>query len=368
MTPTVLIYSTAYLPAIGGAERAVEEITARLSQSYHFVMVTARLSRTLPRRERIGAVDVVRVGVGIPFVDKVLLALFGARVGSRALAGTPAQVVWAIMASYGGLAALRYKECHPSTRFLLTLQEGDTLTHIARRARWIQKRFKNIFVRADAIQTISTYLARWAESMGARAPISIIPNGVDVQKFTYREPEFATDAIRLITTSRLVKKNAVDDIIRALVHVPNSVTLDIVGDGVERKNLEELTRSLQLTSRVRFVGTIAAEDVPPLLAQADIFVRPSLSEGLGNSFLEAFAVGLPVIATPVGGIPDFLIDGETGWFAEVRNPESIASCVRYISDTAHRAHVRQVTATARALVERVYAWDVITKQMEEFLS
>jgi len=368
MVKTVLIYSTAYLPAIGGAERAIEEITARLSQSHRFVLVTARLSRTSPRLERIGAVDIIRVGVGVPFIDKLLLATSGARVGAQALSNKPADVVWASMASYGGLAALGYKEKCPSAHFLLTLQEGDEFTHIARRARWIKKRFRNIFIRADAIQAISQYLARWAESMGATVPIVIVPNGVDVHKFTYRHPHVNKKDIQLITTSRLVKKNAVDDTIRSLVHLPDTVTLTIVGDGVERKNLEALTGSLNLSSRVEFVGAKVSAQIPQILSQADIFVRPSLSEGLGNSFLEAFAVGLPVIATPVGGISDFLIDGETGWFAEVRNPESIASCVRYISDSAHSEHVQRVTTTARTLVERVYTWDVVTESIRQLLS
>lgn len=360
---TVLIFSTAYLPAIGGAERAVEEITKRLGDQHSFALVTARLSRTLSRHERIGAVEVFRIGIGIPMLDKLLLVFIGARVGERALGGKVADTVWGIMASYGGLAALRYKEKHPEALFLLTLQEGDDLSHIARRARWLGKRFKTIFKRANAVQAISRYLGRWAEDMGAPSSITVVPNGVDIEAFQYRSAGFDKKEIRLITTSRLVKKNAVDDSIRALAHMPENIVLEVVGDGVERGNLEQLAHSLNLSTRVHFCGNVAPKDIPHTLAQADIFVRPSLSEGLGNSFLEAFATGLPVIATPVGGIPDFLIDGETGWFAEPRNPESIAACVRYILDPAHREHVRQVTAAARALVEREYTWDSVAERM-----
>lgn len=364
----VLIFSTAYVPAIGGAERAVEEITKRLGDQYSFVLVTARLSSALPRREQIGMVDVFRIGIGTPMFDKILLAFFGARAGERALGGKIADTVWGIMASYGGLAALRYKEKHPSTRFLLTLQEGDDISHIARRARWLGSRFKSIFARADAVQAISRYLAQWAQVMGTQALVTVVPNGVDIEKFNPPVGGRSSTSVKLITTSRLVKKNAVDDSIRALAHLPKHVVLEVVGDGVERDNLENLVRSLNLSGRVHFRGNIFPEDIPQALANADIFVRPSLSEGLGNSFLEAFAVGLPTIGTPVGGIPDFLIDGETGWFAEPRNPESIAACVRYILDPAHKEHVDRVTTAARALVETTYTWESVAGQLKTLLS
>src|SRR3989344_358381 len=309
---TALIYTTAYLPYIGGAELALKEITERW-HNVRVLIVTARLSRTVPQRERIGRAEVIRIGIGIPRVDKLLLAVFGKRAGERALKGSEPDCVWAIMASYGALAALAYKRAHPRVSFILTLQEGDTHEHIARRARFLGKRFREIFERADAIQAISQYLADWARDMGATAPITVIP------------------------------------------------------DGVDRNNLEVLTHTLNLSSRVHFAGAIAPEEIPLALAHADIFVRPSLSEGLGNSFLEAFAVGLPVIATPVGGIPDFLRDGETGWFAEVRNPESIAACVRYIIDPAHKEHVTHVTAAARALVEKEYSWESVMVRMGAIL-
>lgn len=365
----ILVYTTAYLPHIGGAELALKEITDRFPEAFRITIITARLSDTLPRREHIGRADVIRVGIGIPFFDKLLLSFFGKWIGERALEKREADCVWAIMASYGGLAALAYKQAHPQVPFLLTLQEGDSLKHIHRRAQVLGTRFTEIFKLADAVQVISQYLGAWAREMGARVEPVVIPNGVDIESFPIPKSDFGSgrsptsDGATLITTSRLVKKNAVDDIIRALAHLPEQVNLTVVGDGVERKNLELLAKNLGVEKRVLFLGSTAPEEIPQVLAQADIFVRPSLSEGLGNSFLEAFAAGLPVIGTSVGGIPDFLTDGVTGWFAEVRNPESIAACVRYIIDPTHREHVESVIRKARLLVEREYSWESIAKRV-----
>ena len=96
--------------------------------------------------------------------------------------------------------------------------------------------------------------------------------------------------------------------------------------------------------------------------EADIFIRPSLSEGFGNSFIEAMAAGLPVIATPVGGIVDFLESGSTGLFCEVHNPQSIAKQVEWlIADELLR---KRIILNANSMVRERYQWDLIAKEMK----
>lgn len=106
---------------------------------------------------------------------------------------------------------------------------------------------------------------------------------------------------------------------------------------------------------------IEPQEVPKYLAVSDIFVRPSLSEGLGNSFLEAMAAGLPVVATPVGGIPDFLRDGETGLFCEVKNPKSIAEKVKIL--LVNKVLREKIIKNAQEMVLRDYDWDLIAGKM-----
>jgi len=113
------------------------------------------------------------------------------------------------------------------------------------------------------------------------------------------------------------------------------------------------------------MGFIAPAELPKYYAIADVFCRPSLSEGLGNVFLEAMAAGVPVIATPVGGIPDFLKNGETGLFCHVRNPESIAEKIKWILDEKNKEEVARVVANAREMVGRKYDWEIIAEKMEK---
>src|SRR3989344_6719554 len=90
--------------------------------------------------------------------------------------------------------------------------------------------------------------------------------------------------------------------------------LVIAGSGPQEQELKKLIRDLNIAGRVKFLGTVSQEELPALLATSGLFVRPSRSEGLGIAFLEAMAAEVPVIATPIGGIPDFLKDYVTGLF------------------------------------------------------
>ena len=102
--------------------------------------------------------------------------------------------------------------------------------------------------------------------------------------------------------------------------------------------------------------------MPAYLWMSDIFIRPSLSEGMGNSFIEAMAAGVPIIGTRVGGIPDFLVDGETGLFCEVRDSQSIADKINILlSDEALR---QSLIANGRKIVSEKYNWDGIAGRMK----
>src|SRR5206468_11016146 len=97
----------------------------------------------------------------------------------------------------------------------------------------------------------------------------------------------------------------------------------VVGDGEERKRLEEQATRLGLRQAVVFLG--ARDDVPRLLAAADVYVHPSLFEALPTSLLEAMATGLPVVATRVGGVPEIVAHGRTGLLVEAGRPDELAA-------------------------------------------
>ncbi len=389
----ILIFSLAYHPFVGGAEVAVKEITDRTDPTaYAFDLVTLRFDRALPKTERIGNVTVYRIGLAtknptpsdlrglLHRVNKFLYQIRAHRLAAKLHRGRPFDGVWALMAHSAGIPAYLFSRAHPEVPYLLTLQEGDSLRHIERTMRPLWPLFTRAFTGADGVQAISHYLARWARARGFRGEPTVVPNGVDLALFGGAvSPERLASAgerigkedgrVVIVSASRLVPKNGLSDLIRALPLLSKSVTLALIGTGPEEGNLGRLARDLVVRDRVRFLGFIPHAELPAYLKAADIFARPSLSEGMGNAFIEAFAAGVPVVATQEGGIADFLFDPvlnpehpPTGRAVATRDPEGIARQVHaYLSDPDM---TKQITANARRLAEK-YDWSIIAKRMRE---
>lgn len=373
-----LIFSFVYYPRfIGGAEVAVKEITDRIdADDIEFHLIALRGDRTLPCVEKIGSVMVHRIGwtsLGLS-LNKYLYPFLAASKASCLNRQNKFDFVWSIMANYSGFAALFFKLFHTHIPFVLTLQEGDPIDYIQKRVRIVSGLFRMIFTHADKVQAISRYLAEFARSMGARDEAIVVPNGVDVNKFSrmvlgaeldsvWKEIGKKPGDIFLVTASRLVVKNAVGDIIAALRFLPQNAKLLVIGSGELDLELRRKAKDMKLEERVVFKGFISHEELPAYLQACDMFVRPSISEGFGNSFIEAMAAGIPVIATPVGGIVDFIKNKETGLLCDVNSPEDIARKAEiYIRDKSLRA---EIIDNALHMVVDHYDWKIVAKDMRE---
>jgi N-acetyl-alpha-D-glucosaminyl L-malate synthase BshA len=124
--------------------------------------------------------------------------------------------------------------------------------------------------------------------------------------------------------------------------------LVMVGDGPERVEAEDEARDLGVQADVRFLGKI--DSVAPLLAGADLFLLPSQSESFGLSALEALACGVPVVASRVGGVPEVVRHGETGWLCDLGDVDAMAAAaIQVLSDQARwQAASDAAAADARA--------------------
>jgi len=390
----ICILSLGYYPKhIGGAEVAIKEITDRLDPAqYEFHLIANRYDTTLPKEEQLGNVHVHRIGLTRsepsmadlrrwPLRLNKLLYQFLAYRKAAALHRTePFDALWAMMAHATGVPAGCFKARFPKVPYVLTLQEGDPPEHIERQMRIFGPFFSRTFARADTVQVISNFLGRWATRMGYPGQPILIPNGVNVAHFSQAVSEAERGAVRtalgltatdtaLVTTSRLVRKNGLDTVIDALPLLPPSVHFVVYGTGPEEATLRALAADRGVSKRVHFMGQCTHEEMPRLLKSCDIFIRPSRSEGMGISFLEAMAAGLPVIATREGGIADFLFDATrnpehepTGWAVDVDAPGQIAAAVKLITTNPHK--VEPIVERAQEMVATQYDWDLVAHNME----
>lgn len=390
----ILIFSLDYLPGtISGAEAAIEEIVKRINpEEIEFHMVTLYYDSAVPRVGKIGNVLIHRVGLfGKPHASLEERRQFPLHYNKHYFQFAAAirafflhrtyhyDGVWAMMAHGTGVPVSLFNIL-TGVPYALTLQEGDPPEYIERTMKPLWPLFKRAFTHAQVLQSISHFLADWAKRMGYPREPFIIRNGANPESilptFDMEEVESLkaklgkkAGEIFLVNTARLVHQKGFDTTIRALTLLPPHIKLLVVGGGPDEGMLKGLAVELGLGERVIFTGQIDRSEVTKYRFAGDIFVGPSRSEGLGNAFLSAMACRLPVVATQVGGIADFLFDakrnpdkGTTGWAVDPESPEQIAEAVQDI--LAHPEKVCEVTERAREMVVAEYDWDIVAKRMQ----
>jgi glycosyltransferase involved in cell wall biosynthesis len=365
--PKIIVCTTAYRPMIGGAEVAIEEVAKRLAGEFDFFIVTARMSRAYPRRETGADGNIMRLGFGTP-ADKWFLPFLAPWQIRKLARGGPA-LLWGMDISQGSFAAAVSGWLIPRLPLVLTVQYGESENYLnTGRGGMIRMAFHTMLLRADAVTVISPYLERVARAHGYRGPCETIPNGADMKKFSAGER--AAPAARhgrvVMTASRLVPKNGVDILIRAVAVIKKDIPdirCRIAGDGPDRINLESLAASLDIRDSVEFLGAMPHAELAAVMRGADVFVRLSRSEGMGNAFVEAMAAGLPVVGTRVGGIPGIIDDGRTGLLAAPDDSADAAQKIlRILRDPPY---ARDMAARARESVAERFEWGVIARRYRD---
>jgi N-acetyl-alpha-D-glucosaminyl L-malate synthase BshA len=177
---------------------------------------------------------------------------------------------------------------------------------------------------SDGVTAVSRFLKeKTITNYGIRKEIEVIPNFVDLAKYSPRPNEelrslYAPHGEKvLVHTSNFRPVKRVPDVIRIFheVHQKHPCKLILIGDGPERSICEHLVRELGIQDDVRFLGKQV--EFANVLSIADLFLMPSQSESFGLSALEAMACGVPVVSSTVGGLPELIVHGQTGYIAEI---------------------------------------------------
>ncbi|MCM8802497.1 MAG: glycosyltransferase family 4 protein [Candidatus Omnitrophica bacterium] len=229
------------------------------------------------------------------------------------------------------------------------------------------KIFLNVFKKADGIIVLSNEMKRELESYNfKKEKLFLIPNAVDVNKFKPSEQKeilktkFGYKGEKIIIyAGRLTEQKGVEYLIRSFRELEiKEKLLIILGEGDLKNKLEKLTLELRISDSVLFLGK--KENIIPYLQISDLFVLPSLGEGLPIVLLEAMACGLPVVVSKVGGNIDIVEDGINGYLIEPGNIYQIKNAIEDLLKNEEK--IKKIGEINRKKIERDYSFEVIIER------
>lgn len=222
---------------------------------------------------------------------------------------------------------------------VITTLHGTDITLVGHERTYLPITRFSIF-QSDGVTAPSHYLKHATYdklNLSTMTPIEVIPNFVDIMRFfpaEHKSLELVSHILgscpkgsqtkTLIHVSNFRPVKRVDDVVQIFSQVRKSVDcrLVLIGDGPERSRIERMVWDMSLSEHVCFLGK--QESFVQVLQQADLFLLPSASESFGLAALEAMSCGVPVIASNVHGIPEVVVDGQTGYLSDVGDIDDMA--------------------------------------------
>ena len=220
---------------------------------------------------------------------------------------------------------------------------------------------------AAQIITLTNEMSTLFEKKLGKKP-AVIPNGVDLKRFypaEKNEKKKSASSV-ILTLSRIDNKKGLEYAIESMTKIHTkfpTAKLMIVGDGEYRSELEKLVEKNMLSATVEFPGLIPNSEVPAYLRNADLFLLPSLYEGLPLTLLEAMACGLPIISTPVSIAPEIIATWKNGYIIPFKSPDAISeSVIDLLSNPDKR---RQCSENSYRAAKETLSWEKVGKHYAE---
>jgi glycosyltransferase involved in cell wall biosynthesis len=189
-----------------------------------------------------------------------------------------------------------------------------------------------------------------------------VPNAVDIN--TFRMGSFENNCLNVVFIGKLEYKKGIDLLISVMNHTLSeydNLVFTIVGKGSLESKIEAVAK--KYPKRIKILGQIPHSFIPNILSSATILLMPSYSEGLPTVCLEALASGIPVVASNIGGIPEIIINGKTGYLFPPGNEKiCIDNVLKLLENKPLRKRMRQ---TCRQLIENFYSWEIVVKKLEK---
>jgi colanic acid/amylovoran biosynthesis glycosyltransferase len=196
-------------------------------------------------------------------------------------------------------------------------------------------------------------------------------SGIDCRQFSFKPRYFPTDGIvRIATTGRLVEKKGIEYCIRAIAKISQShptLEFNIIGDGPLKADFEKLIEELNISHQVKLLGWKQHQEIAEILDKCHLFLAPSVTAADGNqdapvnTLKEAMAMGLPVISTYHGGIPELVEDGVNGFLVPERDTDAIAQKLAYLIE--HPERWESMGKAGRHRVEEKYDMEKLNDEL-----
>lgn len=226
---------------------------------------------------------------------------------------------------------------------------------------------------ATEIASTSYAMKEQTKKFVSNKNINITPFGIDLEKFSKSKSLRKSNAFNIGIVKKLESIYGIEYLIRGFKKLLDKVKeldfdlnkrlkLTIVGGGSQKDYLIDLTKKLGIEKLTEFIGVIPYEEVPSYLNRFDIFCAPSIKESFGVAIIEASACELPVIVSDVGGLPEVVDDGKTGYVIPPKDSKAIANKLyELVFDEAKR---KSMGENGRKKVKELYDWDKNVDKME----
>jgi glycogen(starch) synthase len=372
----VALFASAFAPHRGGVEELVRQLALaqRAAGTANWV-ATMRWPKSLPAVDEVDGIAVRR------YVYRTLEG--GPKRKAAAVATNPSTLARVVAELRRQRTDVVHVQCVSTGAWfaaqaakllrlplVVTLQGELTMdaTGLYQRSAASRRILRLALRRADAItacsaQTLAEAEGWFGEPFGPRS--SVIHNGVDPGELRRAAPHGEPEPY-VFAIGRHVPQKGFDILIRAFAQLVERPAfrhqLLLAGDGAERAALEHLCDELGLSARVTFLGGTDRSRTASLFRGADAFVLPSRHEPFGIVNLEAMAAGVPVVATDVGGVPEFVVDGESGLLVPPGDAAAMAQAIARVTDDPS---LQSRLAAAGATVADEHAWPAIAAQYDE---
>jgi glycosyltransferase involved in cell wall biosynthesis len=251
--------------------------------------------------------------------------------------------------------------------YIISLRGADVpseeVKRFAREYKVIRPFVRYLWRDADALVAVSNGLRSYAWQTDPEAEIEVIPNAIDLSVFIPGPLREEEGAVRLLFVGRLIAFKNIETLLEAVALLDKMgagpFELELVGEGEKRSELERLVAELGISRLIRFSGWVKHPAIVKHYQRADIFVTPTMWEGMPNTVLEAMACGLPIVATDTSGCRELVRNGVNGYLVPVKDARALADALARLIE--NRYERRRMGKESRKFAEREFTWEQIAQ-------